>query len=159
MEKITHEQGDEEAWVCICGNTPSDAGFYPCDENGDEIYHTNVMMSIGEGYAVLCPRAITDNVERVSVTQLLEATGHENIYITNAQMSAFAGNLLQLKNKAGEKFIVISQTAFNALEEEKKLRLQQYGNLLPVDVSIIEQVEGGSVRCMMAEIFLQERPT
>ena len=130
--------------------------FIAHDERGKEIYHTNVMMSVGEGFAVLCPKAITDHNERVAVTQLLEATGHEIIYITHEQMNAFAGNLLQVKNTAGEKFIVMSQTAFNALEEEKKETLQNYGSLLPVDVSIIESVEGGSVRCMMAEIFLEK---
>ena len=131
--------------------------FQAHDEKGNQIYHTNVMMAIGEGFAVLCPKAITDHDERVAVSQLLEATGHENIYITHHQMNAFAGNLLQLKSKEGEKFIVMSKTAFDALEAEQREKLQQYGNLLPVDVSIIEQVEGGSVRCMMAEIFLQEK--
>jgi hypothetical protein len=72
-------------------------------------------------------------------------------------MKAFAGNMLQVKNKAGEKFILMSQTAFDSLEEEKRTRLQQYGTLLSFDVSTIEQVEGGSVRCMMAEVFLEER--
>jgi len=131
--------------------------FQAHDENGKEIYHTNVMMCIGEGFAVLCPKAITDHNERVAVTQLLEATGHENIYITFEQMNAFAGNMLQLKNRADERLIVLSQTAFNSLEEDKKGKLQQNGKLLPVDVSIIEQAEGGSVRCMIAEIFLQPR--
>lgn len=130
--------------------------FRAHDNQGKEIYHTNVMMSVGEGFAVLCPKAITDHDERVAVTQLLEATGHEIIHITHEQMNAFAANLLQVKNKAGEKFVVMSQTAFDSLEDEKKERLQHYGNLLPVDVSIIENVEGGSVRCMMAEIFLKE---
>lgn len=125
------------------------------DENGRTIYHTNVMMCIGEGFAIICPKAITDHDERVSVTQLLEATGHENIYITHKQMIAFAGNMLQVKNKSGERFIVMSRTAFNVLEDDQKLRLEKYGFLLPIDVSTIEAVEGGSVRCMMAEIFLK----
>lgn len=129
--------------------------FHAHDNEGKEIYHTNVMMCIGEGFAVLCPKAITDHDERIAITQLLEATGHENISITHEQMNAFAGNMLHVKNKAGEKFIVMSQAAFNSLEEEKKEKLQQYGSLLPIDVSIIEQAEGGSVRCMIAEIFLQ----
>jgi len=131
--------------------------FHAHDQNGKEIYHTNVMMCIGEDFAVFCPKAITDHVERVAVAQLLEATGHENIYITHEQMNAFAGNMLQVKNKAGEKFIVMSQTAFNSLEEEKLQKLERFGKLLPVDVSIVEQVEGGSVRCMMAEIFLSSK--
>lgn len=131
--------------------------FTAHDEKGKEIYHTNVMMCIGEGFAVLCPKAITDHDERVAVAQLLEATGHENIYITHQQMNAFAGNMLQVKNSRGEKFIAMSQTAFDALEKEKRRRLENYGKLLPMNVSTIEQVEGGSVRCMMAEVFLQKK--
>lgn len=131
--------------------------FTAHDENGKEIYHTNVMMCIGEDFAVLCPKAITDHTERVAVAQLLEATGHENIYITHQQMNAFAGNMLQVKNKQGKRFIAMSQNAFDILEEEQRTRLAQHGELLPVVVSTIEQVEGGSVRCMMAEIFLGKK--
>jgi hypothetical protein len=127
------------------------------DENGQPVYHTNVMLSIGEGFAVLCPKAITDHTERIAVAQLLEATGHENIYIETEHIKGFAGNLLQVKNRDGKRFIVISTTALNALPGEKIQQLKKHGELLPVDVSIIEQVNGGSVRCMMAEIFLQHR--
>jgi hypothetical protein len=131
--------------------------FSAHDESGKEIYHTNVMMCIGEGFAVLCPKAIADHDERVAVAQLLEATGHENIYITHEQMKAFAGNMLQVKNKHDKRFIIMSRTAFHSLDGEKLARLQQYGTLLHFDVSTIEQVEGGSVRCMMAEIFLERK--
>lgn len=131
--------------------------FTAHDEGGKEIYHTNVMMCIGEGFAVLCPKAITDHDERVAVAQLLETTGHENIYITPEQMKAFAGNMLQVKNRHSERFIIMSRTAFQSLEEEKLQRLRQHGTLLHFDVSTIEQVEGGSVRCMMAEIFLEKK--
>ncbi len=131
--------------------------FTAKDENEKLIYHTNVMMCIGEGFAVLCPKAIEDDIERIAVAQLLETTGHENIYITQQQVNAFAGNMLHLKNKDGEKFIVMSQTAFNSLKEDQLEKLKQYGAILPLDVSIIEQVEGGSVRCMMAEIFLEAK--
>ncbi len=131
--------------------------FTAHDLEGREIYHTNVMMCIGEGFAVICPKAITDHDERVAVAQLLEVTGHENIYITHEQMNAFAGNMLHLKNKSGDRFVALSQTAFDSLEDEKKERLSNYGHLLPTNVSTIEQVEGGSVRCMMAEIFLQRK--
>jgi hypothetical protein len=127
------------------------------DEKGRPIYHTNVMMCIGEGFAVLCAKAITDHIERIAVAQLLETTGHENIYIEPEQMNVFAGNMLHLKNGKGDKFIVLSSTAMQVLREDQKERLSRYGTLLPIDVSIIEQVEGGSVRCMMAEIFLTSR--
>lgn len=127
------------------------------DSNGRPIYHTNVMMCIGETFAVLCPKAITDDTERIAVAQLLETTGHENIYITHEQMNAFAGNMLQLKNEKGEKFIILSATAYNSLHTDQVERLSNHGTLLSIDVSVIEEVEGGSVRCMMAELFLEKR--
>ena len=131
--------------------------FTAHDLQSRAVYHTNVMMCIGEGFAVLCPKAITDHIERIAVAQLLETTGHENIYITPEQMNAFAGNMLHLRNQDGEKFIVMSETAFRALDEVQLQKLSAYGTILPIDVSIIEDVEGGSVRCMMAEIFLQAK--
>lgn len=131
--------------------------FLAHDENGRPIYHTNVMMCIGEDFALFCPKAITDHIERIAVAQLLETTGHENIYITPDQLGAFAGNMLQLINDKGEKLIVMSQAAYGVLSTEQKTQLENFGRLLPIDVSVIEQVEGGSVRCMMAEIFLEPR--
>ena len=121
------------------------------------IYHTNVMLSIGDGFAVLCPKVITDHTERVAVAQLLEATGHENIYVEPEHMKAFACNLLQVKNMKGKKFIVASKSAIDVLPNEKTERLRAYGELIIVDVSTIESVNGGSVRCMMAEIFLKKK--
>ena len=131
--------------------------FTAVDNEGREIYHTNVMMSIGEGFAVLCPKAISDDTERIAVAQLLETTGHENIYLGQDQLEHFTGNLLQVKNKKGTSFIVLSQTALNAFTDDQKERLQQYGKLLPFNVATIEKVSGGSVRCMMAEIFLTSK--
>lgn len=131
--------------------------FTAVDNAGRSIYHTNVMMSIGEGFAILCPKAISDDTERIAVAQLLETTGHENIYLNQDQLEHFTGNILQLKNKKGTSFIVLSQTAFNALTDDQKERLQQYGQLLPFNVDTIEKVSGGSVRCMMAEIFLKSK--
>ncbi len=131
--------------------------FTAVDNAGRAIYHTNVMMSIGEGFAMLCPKAISDDTERIAVAQLLETTGHENIYLDQDQLEHFTGNILQLKNKNGTSFIILSQTAFNALTHDQKERLQQYGKLLPFNVDTIEKVSGGSVRCMMAEIFLSTK--
>jgi hypothetical protein len=131
--------------------------FTAKDVKGKLVYHTNVMMCIGDGFAVVCLDAIENEIEKIVVSQLLKSTGHEIIPISLPQMNCFAGNMLQVKNKKDEKFIVVSQTAFNSLETEQKNRLQHFGVLLPIDVSTIEKVEGGSVRCMMAEIFLQPK--
>lgn len=131
--------------------------FSAADANGQAIYHTNVMLCIGAGFAVLCPKCIPDDTERIAVAQLLEASGHENIYIEPEQMACFAGNMLHLKNIEGAKFIVLSQTAFDCLRKDQTARLRKYGTLLPLDVSVIENASGGSIRCMIAEIFLQPR--
>lgn len=72
-------------------------------------------------------------------------------------MYAFAGNMLEVKNSNGENILVMSQTAFNSLRKEQKAMLEAYAKLLPVAVPTIEAVEGGSVRCMMAEIFLTKK--
>jgi len=131
--------------------------FTATDDKGQLIYHTNVILSIGEGFAVLCDKAIEDDIERLAVIQLLATTGHAVLPITIEQMKAFAGNMLQVKNKEGRSFIVMSQTAYNVLTPFQIETLQGFGELLVFDVSTIEMVNGGSVRCMMAEIFLQPK--
>lgn len=132
--------------------------FLATDKEGHPIYHTNVVMAVGEKFAVLCEEAIEEEWELIAVKQLLESTGHTIIPITREQLYAFAGNLLEIKNKKGESLIVLSDTAMKALRTDQLQLLQSFGKLVPIAVPTIEQVEGGSVRCMMAEIFLQRKP-
>jgi hypothetical protein len=131
--------------------------FLAADKNGMPVYHTNVMMTLGEGFCVLCEEAIEEEWELIAVRQLLESTHHTIIAITRDQMHQFAGNMLQVKNKSGEKFLIMSQAAINSLRKEQKEMLEAYSTLLPIAVPTIEEVEGGSVRCMMAEVFLEKR--
>lgn len=131
--------------------------FLATDKNGMPVYHTNVVMTLGEGFCVLCEEAIEEEWELIAVRQLLESTNHSIISITREQLHSFAGNMLQVQNKKGEKYLVLSQTAFDSLRKEQKQQLEAYSTLLPIAVPTIEAVEGGSVRCMMAEIFLQEK--
>ena len=131
--------------------------FLATDKNGMPVYHTNVVMAIGEGFCVLCEEAIEEEWELIAVRQLLESTNHTIIAINREQMHQFAGNMLQVKNNKDEKFLIISQTAFDSLRMEQRQMLEAYSTLLPVAVPTIEQVEGGSVRCMMAEVFLEKR--
>ena len=130
--------------------------FLATDKNGQPVYHTNVMMALGPAFCVLCEEAIEEEWELIAVRQLLESTGHTIIAITREQMHAFAGNMLEVKNKNGENILVLSQSAFNSLRTEQKEMLETYAKLLPVAVPVIEEVEGGSVRCMMAEVFLEK---
>jgi hypothetical protein len=131
--------------------------FFAIDENGHPVYHTNLVMALAENFAILCEEAIEEEWELIAVKQLLESSSHEVIRITREQMHAFAGNMLQVKNTKDEKFLVMSQTAFESLTYEQKEQLSAYCNLLPIAVPTIEQAEGGSVRCIMAEIFLEKK--
>lgn len=131
--------------------------FLATDRNGYPVYHTNVVMSLGDQFAILCEEAIEEEWELIAVRQLLESTGKTIIPITRDQMHAFAGNMLQVQNDKNEKFLVMSQTAFDALRMEQRQMLEAYSQLLPVSIPTIEGVEGGSVRCMMAELFLDAR--
>ena len=131
--------------------------FSATDDRGNAVYHTNVLMCIGEGFTVICSDAIRDEIEKIAVEQLLNISGNEIINISFNQMNNFAGNMLQVKNNVGEKFIVLSVTAFNSLQKDQIKALEKYGTLLPINVSTIEKASGGSVRCMMAEIFLQNK--
>ena len=131
--------------------------FIATDKEGRPVYHTNVIMSLGDEFAILCEEAIEEEWELIAVRQLLESTGHTVIPITRDQMKAFAGNMLQVRNTHGDKFLVLSQTAFDSLSKEQHRMLEAYARLLPVPIPTIEEVEGGSVRCMMAEVFLERK--
>ena len=125
-------------------------------DNKGAIYHTNVVMCIGTGFAVLGSHTIADDRERKLVIHELEKTGHEVIEVSNDQLlNHYAGNMLQLHNKHGEKILVLSQQAFDSLDVRQVKALQRHNDhLLPVPIHIIETIGGGSVRCMLCEIFL-----
>lgn len=131
--------------------------FKAVDLKGRPVYHTNVVICMGDRFAIICADAIADETERNAVVHLLESTSHEVITISLEQMHAFAGNMLLLMNAQGDRFIVMSQTAWDHLQPPQRKQIEAYAKPLVVAVPTIEQVEGGSVRCMMAEIFLQDR--
>ncbi len=131
--------------------------FVSTDANGKEIYHTNVMMCVSEKFAVVCLESIRDEVEKDNVIKILEETGHEIVEITLDQVCQFAGNMLSVCNKEGQEYLVMSQSAFDALTEEQKEALINYNELFPVDISTIEKIGGGSARCMISEIFLSSK--
>ena len=130
--------------------------FTAVDSKGKEIYHTNVMMTLGENFTVICLDAIANAEERMLIQQKLEATQKELILITPDQMLAFAGNMLQVCNNAGEPILVMSEQAFQSLRQDQVRCLNQLSNLLHVPLYTIEKYGGGSARCMMTEVFLPE---
>ncbi|MFK7924228.1 MAG: citrulline utilization hydrolase CtlX [Bacteroidia bacterium] len=127
--------------------------FYAHDQDGQEIYHTNVMMALGLGFAVICLDSISDLVERQNVIDKLDESGHKIIEITMDQVNAFAGNMLQVENIEGERYLVMSSRAHQSLRPDQLQKLAHYSNILVGPLDVIETYGGGSVRCMMAEIF------
>ena len=132
--------------------------FAAHDMDGQPIYHTNVMMAIGQRVAVLCADSISDDQERAAVIERLTATGREIIEISRSQMHSFAGNVLELSTEAGESVIVLSRTAGDCLTRDQRDRMAACSRLLPIAIDTIERIGGGSVRCMLAEVFLPRAP-
>lgn len=120
--------------------------------SGQPIYHTNVMMSVGESFCVICDELIPEFERRFVLKSL--AKDKQVISISLDQMNQFCGNILQLENANGNKVIAMSLSAFNAFTLTQKKQLSTHGKLLPFDVSTIENIGGGSVRCMLGEVFL-----
>ncbi|MCH5600739.1 citrulline utilization hydrolase CtlX [Niabella ginsengisoli] len=165
------DRDNEFAYACISPRTsPSvlydfcDAmGYRPVlfnavDQNGNEIYHTNVMMCLADEYVVICMDAITEDVQKEMLRHKFEETDKEIIYISLEQMNQFAGNMLQVQNIAGAQFLVMSTQAFNSLTEDQIRQLQSFNPIIHSSLNTIEKNGGGSARCMMAEIFLPLKP-
>jgi hypothetical protein len=118
------------------------------------IYHTNVMMALGEKYAVICLDAIDDAKERKNVIKHLKESGKEIITITESQVNSFAGNMMQVHNDKGERLLVMSDQAYQSLTPDQVKKLSAYNEIIHPSIQTIETLGGGSVRCMMAEVFL-----
>ena len=129
--------------------------FHSFDRAGKAIYHTNVMMNISSKFAVVCFDCIQEN-EKEKVRKPLGESGREIIEISIEQMNAFAGNMLTVQNLIGQEVLILSQTALDSLDASQINRLSAYCELLPISIPTIEKIGGGSVRCMVAEIFLEE---
>jgi hypothetical protein len=126
--------------------------FDAIDEHSNAYYHTNVVLCIGTYFAIVCSESIPES-DRNRVVGALSENGRTLLHITREQVAAFAGNVLELKNSSNETIIVLSSTAMNAFAPSELAFLQQFGLLLPIEIPFIEQTGGGSVRCMMAEVF------
>ncbi len=121
------------------------------------IYHTNVMMCLGEDFAVICLDTIDDPEERQEVIAHLEGDGKEIVDITEEQMNNFAGNMLQVIGKDHQRYLVMSSSAYNSLTGQQLRTLQKYSTIIHSSLATIEAGGGGSARCMMAEVFLPVR--
>ena len=120
---------------------------------GHSVYHTNVLMSLGRHIAVLCSDAIGDPAERRAVCAALTASNRQLLTVSASQVQEFAANCLEVDAPGGP-VLVLSETALRSLRPAQRRVLERHTALLPVDVATIEHVGGGSVRCMLAEIYL-----
>ena len=128
--------------------------FHAVDNNDQPIYHSNVMMCVGEQFVVICLEAIKDPTEQAEVVQTIANTGRKLISISLNQMNHFAGNMLQVRNGEGQRFLVMSTQARESLTPLQVQELSAFGPLLHSPLYSIEKNGGGSARCMLAEVFL-----
>lgn len=130
--------------------------FHAVDGNGQDIYHTNVMMAMGETFVVICLDTVRDPEERNMLVKKFEETGKEIVEISLDQMNAFAGNMLQVRNDQDQTLLVMSEQAYQSLTPTQIQALERHTKLLHSPIDTIETYGGGSARCMMAEVFLPE---
>ncbi len=161
------DRSNRIAYACLSSRTHLDVlgdfaqrldyeviAFEAEDKNGAPIYHTNVLMNVGEGLAVICAEAIPREDQRQAVIRSLEQTGHEVLTLTFDQMHAFAGNMLELRSSSGQRVIAMSQQARDSLTASQLEKISGYAQIISAPIDNIESSAGGSVRCMLAEIHL-----
>lgn len=144
-----------EDWCNIYEYAP--VSFTAIDQEGKLIYHTNVMMAMGDRFVVICLESVIDDEEKSALREIFARTEKEIIEISLEQMNAFAGNMLQVQGASGQTYLVMSKTAFGSLNASQIEKIEKYTEILTADINTIETYGGGSVRCMMAEIFLPEK--
>ncbi|MBC5841502.1 amidinotransferase [Flavobacterium sp. F-380] len=151
-------RADEELFIEFC----EDFDFAPVlfeafqTVNGERklIYHTNVMMCLGETFAVICADCIDDKKERKMVLDNLKSDNKEIILITEDQVNNFAGNMLEVRGTDDKRYLVMSESAHQSLNPKQIAQLEKHATILSSSLDTIEACGGGSARCMMAEIFL-----
>jgi len=151
-------RADEDLFIEFCEDFEYTPVIFTSNQtvNGERkaIYHTNVMMCIGETFAVICLSSIDDKKERKNVIKHLKEDGKEIIDITEKQVNNFAGNMLQVKVASDERYLIMSQAAYDSLTDSQVKTIKKHTKILSSSLDTIETCGGGSARCMMAEVFL-----
>ena len=151
-------RADEELFIEFCEDFEYSPVIFEAFQTVDSarklIYHTNVMMCIGDTFAVICADCIDDKKERKMVLENLKADGKEIILITEEQVNNFAGNMLQVRGTADKRYLVMSNSAYQSLTKSQIDKIEKHCDILHASLDIIEACGGGSARCMMAEVFL-----
>ena len=154
-------RADEELFIEFCEDFDYAPvifeAFQTVDSERKLIYHTNVMMCLGETFAVICSDCIDDKKERKMVLDNLKENGKEIILITEAQMNNFAGNMLEVRGANDKRYLVMSAAAHQSLTPQQIEQLEKHTEILSSSLDTIEACGGGSARCMMAEIFLPRK--
>ncbi len=153
-------RADEDLFIEFCEDFEYTPVLFTSNQtvNGGRmaIYHTNVMMCLGETFAVICLDSIDDKKERKNVISHLKQDGKEIVAITENQVNNFAGNMLQVKGSNDELYLIMSQAAYNSLTASQIEKLETHTKILSSSLDTIEACGGGSARCMMAEVFLSK---
>ncbi|MBC7643329.1 MAG: amidinotransferase [Flavobacterium sp.] len=151
-------RADEELFIEFCEDFDMSPIIFEAFQtvNGERklIYHTNVMMCIGDSFAVICADCIDDKKERKMVLDSLKADGKEIVLITESQMNSFAGNMLELLGSDDRRYLIMSNSAYESLTKKQISQLEEHITILHSSLDTIEACGGGSARCMMAEVFL-----
>ncbi len=151
-------RADEDLFIEFCEDFEYTPVLFTSNQTVNEerkaIYHTNVMMCLGETFAVVCLSSIDDKKERKNVINHLKENNKEIIDITETQVNNFAGNMLQVKGTNDERYLIMSQAAYDSLTEHQIKSLEKHTKIISSSLNTIEACGGGSARCMMAEVFL-----
>jgi hypothetical protein len=151
-------RADEELFIEFCEDfeyTPVIfEAFQTVEKERKLIYHTNVMMCIGDTFAVICADCIDDKKERKMVLDSLRGDDKEIILISENQLNNFAGNMLEVMGANERRYLIMSASAHQSLTKKQIQQLEEHITILSANLDIIEACGGGSARCMMAEIFL-----
>jgi hypothetical protein len=151
-------RADEDLFIEFCEDFEYSPVIFTANQtvNGKRlaIYHTNVMMCIAENFAVICLDTIDDKKERKNVVKHLKQDGKDIISISEAQMHQFAGNMLQLRGRNDQRYLIMSTSAYESLTPNQIATIEKYCHIISSSLNTIETCGGGSARCMMAEVFL-----
>ena len=154
-------RADEELFIEFC----EDFEYTPVIFNANQtvnnkrerIYHTNVMMCVAETFVVICLSSVDDKTERKNLLKHFKEDGKKVIDITEEQVNNFAGNMLQVRGKEDERFLIMSEAALNSLTQSQKAQITNHCRIISSSLETIEICGGGSARCMMAEVFLPKK--
>ena len=152
------QRADEDLFIEFCEDFDCFPVLFTANQTVDgkrlPIYHTNVMMALGERFAVIAPDTVDDKKERKNLLEHLKMDGREIIEISEGQMYQFAGNMLQLLGAGGQPYMVMSSAAYHSLDPGQIKAIEKHCPILHSPLDTIETCGGGSARCMMAEVFL-----